>query len=361
MRFVIVTALQFISTLVFSQCLVPFTDFSNNVYLFDSGEEKYMENLPLRSYKVGRNNMFAYVAQNTHTKLYYKGKTVNLEDFPVNYYMTDNWFLYQNFTVIKLLYKDNFITLESSFAAGQDSLYYSDSVVVWQNSLGELNAFYNGQTQLLERTPIRKGKIGPNIFAYMDAAGNFKVFYQGQLQTIETYEPANYIVNQDIVMYIDQYGNYKYFADGQLEETDVPNQSNEYRVGKDFAVYISNMRQFVVRYKGEETTLMEDHPVKYTVRKNMLVWTDQGNNFNAWYNGKTYLLERYIPLSYKMDNDIVIYQDLDGRLQGFYFGEQVQVSDQIVNTYELFNEAVKYSLQPYETKIWCDKKTYTFK
>ena len=78
-------------------------------------------------------------------------------------------------------------------------------------------------------------------------------------------------------------------------------------------------------------------------------------------NGKTYWLERYIPLSYKIDNDIVVYQDLDGRLKAFYYGEQVEVSDQIANNYELFNEAVRYSLQPYETKIWCNKKTYTFK
>jgi hypothetical protein len=56
-----------------------------------------------------------------------------------------------------------------------------------------------------------------------------------------------------------------------------------------------------------------------------------------------------------------VYQDLDGRLKAFYYGEQVDVSDQIVPSYNLYNEAVTYSLQPYETKIWCNKKTYTFK
>ncbi|MDB5281366.1 MAG: hypothetical protein JWO06_441 [Bacteroidota bacterium] len=343
-----------------SQCLATFQDIKNFAYVFDAGESKFLEGLPLLSYKIGRNNIMAYIAANGRLKCYYKGTIYPVTDNTANYYMTDNWFLYQNFNIVKVLYGDKFKTLESFFVPDQDSVYYSDSIIVWNNGHGELNAFYDGQTQLLERQDIRRAKIGPNLFAYMDASNAFKVFYHGQLQTLETYEPSNYIVSQDMLMYIDQYNNLKFFHDGVIDETSTI-APTEYRVGKDFAVYISNLKQLVVYYKGEETVLMEDRPLRYLVRKNMLVYTDKGNNFWAWYKGKKYWLERFLPLSYKVDNDIVVYQDLDGRLKALYYGEQVNVSDQIVTAYNLFNEAVTYSLEPYETKVWCNKNTFTFK
>ena len=342
-----------------AQCMAPFQDINNYVYLFDAGQSNFIESLPLRSFLVGRNNIFAYIAANSRLKVYYRGQTYTVNDNSPNYYMTDNWFLYQNFNQIKVLYGNEFKQLEAFFRPGQDSLYYSDSLIVWSNTIGELNAFYNGQTQLIERTEINRAKIGDNIFAYIDRNGSFKVFYHGELQTLETFEPVNFYVDRDIIVYTDYAGNFKYFEAGEVHETSIQ-VVNEYWTGQQFVAYISMLKQLIVHYKGEETILMEDRPVKLTVKENLIVYSDRGNNFWCWYNGKKYWLERYIPLSYVVDNDIVVYQDLDGRLKAFYYGEQVQVSDQIVKKYNLYNEAVTYSIQPYETKVWCNKHTYTF-
>jgi len=350
----------FISIHSYSQCLATFQDISNYVYVFDGGESKYLEAMPLLSYKIGRANIMAYVGQNGRLKVYYRGKTYSVTDNTPNYYMTDNWFLYQNYNIVKVMYNNEFKTLDLQFTPGSDSLYYSDSIIVWHNALGELNVFYAGATQLLERSDARRAKIGPNIFAYMDISNNFKVFYGGTLTVMESYEPTNYAVNENMLVYFDQYNNLKIFHDGILDETSTPAPA-EYRLGRDFLAYISSLKQLVVYYKGEETVLMDDRPARWQVRKNMLVYVDKGNNFYAWYKGKKYWLERFAPLSYKVDNDIVVYQDLDGRLKALYYGEQIEVSDQIVSSYTLFNEAVSYSLMPYETKIWCNKKTYTFK
>jgi hypothetical protein len=361
LRQLIIILLAGVSFSLRRQCITTFQDVNNFVYVFDGGQSKYIESLPLTSYKIGRANIMAYITNSGRLKVYWKGKVFPvIDNTPTAYYMTDNWFLYNNYNVIKLLYNNEFKTLEMVYDPSTNKIWCSDSVVVWNNQLGELNAFYGGQTQLLERTDITSPKIGPNIFAYMDISGNFKVFYNGQLQTLEAYQPPVFEVNQDMLMYFDQYSNIKYFHDGVLEETSIPAPS-EYRLGKDFVAYMSTLRQLVVYYKGEQTILDEDHPAKWAVRKNIMVWTDKGNNFWCWYNGKKYWLERYTPMSYKLDNDIVVYQDLDGRLKGFYYGEQVEISDQIVSSYTLFNEAVTYSLNPYETTVWCNKKTYLFK
>jgi hypothetical protein len=345
----------------FSQCYVTYTDVNNQVYLFDGSESHYIEPLPLLSQKIGRAGIIAYIAPNGRLKVYTQGKSFTITDNTPNYYMTDNWFLYQNFNIIKVDYKNEMKTLEMQFDPGADSLYYSDSLIVWQNALGELNAFHDGQIDMLDRSNFGTGKIGPNIFAYTDISGNFKVFYHGQTEVLESYVPSHFTVNQDMLLYADNYNSMKIFHDGILDETSTP-MPTEYRVGKDFIAYISNLRQLVVYYKGQEQVLMDDHPLKWSVYKNMLVYTDKGNYFWCWYNGQNTLLERFIPENYKLDNDIVVYQDLDGRLKGFYYGQQVDISDQIVtNGYKLYNEAVSYQLAPYETTIWCNKKTYTFK
>lgn len=343
-----------------SQCLATFRDINNYVYVFDGGESKYLESLPLLSYKIGRANIMAYVGNNGRLKVYYRGKVYPVTDNTPNYYMTDNWFLYQNYNLIKVMYNGEFKTLETLFTQGTDSLYYGDSLIVWNNDLGELNAFHDGETTLLERSVPIGAKIGPNIFVYLDASSNFKVFYHGELQVLESYQPRSYQVNEDMLVYFDQYNNLKIFHDGVLDETSTPAPA-EYRLGRDFMAYISSLKQLVVYYKGEETVLMDDRPTHWVVRKNLMIYTDKGNNFWAWYKGQKILLERYIPISYKVDNDVVFYQDLDGRLKALYYGEQIDVSDQIVPNYQLFNEAVTYSLMPYETKVWCNKQTYTFK
>ncbi len=351
--------LLMVSVTAFSQCIVPFQDINNFVYLFDAGQSNYIENLPLRSVKVGRNNIVAYVGQNNRMKVYYKGRTFPISDVAPNYYMTDNWFLYQNFNVIKVLYKNEFQTIENFFREGIDSLYYSDSLIVWNNVLNELNLFYNGTTTILERTEVTRAKIGDNIFAYLDRNGNFKVIYRGEMQVLETYEPVNFWVNRDMLMYIDQYNNLKFFDHGVVRESSIQTP-REFYTGEGFAAYITLLKQLVVYYNGEETVLMNDRPVDLTVKENLMVYTDKGKNFWCWYKGKKYWLERYIPLDYVVDNDIIVYQDINGRLKAFYFGEQVEVSDQIVKKFTLWNEAVSYSIQPYQTKIWCNKKTFTF-
>lgn len=359
MKTIIAAVFMFCCGNAFSQCMVPFQDINNFVYLFDAGQSNYIENLPLRSFKVGRNNIAAYVGQNGRLKVYYKGKAFTVNDNAPNYYMTDNWFLYQNYNIIKVLEGSEFKTLEQFFRQDEDSLYFSDSLIAWTNTLGELNIYYNGQTQILERTEISRGKTGDNMFAYIDRNNNFKVFYHGQVRTLETYEPINFLVNRDMLLYIDQYGYLKFYHEGILQETSIL-APNEYFTGEDFSAYMSTLKQLVVYYRGEETILMEDRPLNLTIKENLIVYTDRGKNFWCWYKGKKYWLERYLPLSYEVDNDIIVYQDLDGRLKAFYFGEQMQVSDQIVKKYALYNEAVTYSIQPYQTKIWCNKKTFTF-
>lgn len=361
MRITILTVLFAVSSFIASaQCIAPFQDINNHVYVFDDGQSNFIEGLPLKNFKVGRANIFAYIGANDRLKVYYHGKTYTVNDNSANYFMTDNFFLYQNFNLIKVLWGNEFKTLEVNFREGTDSLYYCDSIIAWQNALGELNVFYNGQTQIIERTEVYRVKMQDNMMTYMDRNGNFKVFYHGEVKTLEVYEPVNYMPNRNLLSYIDQYGNFKFYMNGELKETMI-NAPNEYWSGEEFLAYYSVLRRLMVYYQGDETILVEDRPKMLLIKENIIAWVDKGNNFYCWYKGKKYWLERYAPQGWDADNDILVYQDINGRLKGFYYGEQVEVSDQIVKKFNLYNEAVTYSLQPFETKVWCNKKTYTFR
>jgi hypothetical protein len=105
-RLILLSA-QFLSaSICYGQCLATFQDMTNQVMLFDGGEEQFLEPLPLLSQKIGRAGILAYIAPNGRFKVYEQGRTFTITDNTPNYYMTDNWFLYQNFNIIKVQYKN---------------------------------------------------------------------------------------------------------------------------------------------------------------------------------------------------------------------------------------------------------------
>lgn len=342
-----------------AQCLAPFSEANNSVHIFDGGQSRVLEATPVQRILVGRNNIAAYITQNGLFKVYYNGEAHDVHDIPSAWYMTDNWLLYQSYDQIKILCDTGFQTIETQFRQGIDTLVYGDSLIVWTNTQNDIKVYYNGQIQIIDRLKIRSGKATDNMFVFVDYLGLLKVFYQGEVRTLETYQPVFMNVNRDMVVYVDQYDNLKFFQEGQVYETNMP-MSSLFYTGEGFAVYLTPQRELAVYYRGEQTILNQDLPDTLLVKENIMAYTDKGNNFLCWYKGKKYLLERYVPLSFKADNDMLVYQDLDGRLKAFYYGEQVQVSDQIVKSYNLYNETVTYSIQPYQTKVWCKKETFTF-
>ncbi|MFN8308622.1 MAG: hypothetical protein U0T73_01545 [Chitinophagales bacterium] len=354
------------SNLLPAQCIAPVSDLTNQQYLWDNGNRVFLEALQPKTIVTGKNYL-AWVNYNgSRSKLYYGGKTYNLCDNDAELWRTDNWFVYKNFSNLVVLF-DNKLTSIDRLAYPE--YWVSDSLIVWNSTLGQVRYFYNGINEQLEAFPLQdltpedgqvsNGKIGDNIFAYVDQSNNFKVLYHGQKITLETYVPQNYVVDRDMVMYIDYNGNFKFFYKGQSVETTI-NNINSYWTGERFLAYYNLQGQLTVWYNGEEKTLSQDRPKSMLVRENMIAFVDQGNNFYVWYNGTLTLLDRNPVSNYKIDNDILVYQDQYGRLQGFYYGKKVEVSDQIVSSYNLYNETVTYQLVRGEIKIWCAGNTDTF-
>ncbi len=349
----------FILVLVFlqngkAQCVAPFSDLNGQLFVYDNDETHFLEAVPVLNMKVGKQAL-AYISNANRLRLYYSGKTYTIAENNADYYMTDNWFLFKNFSYIGVLYNNEIKTLDK---LADSDLWFGDSLIVWTSTLNETKVFYNGQISRLEAWQINteSARIGDNIFAYNDVSGNFKVFYHGELKTIESYIPAFFRVDRDIVVYADYNGNFKFYYHGQSIETSMPLMP-EYWTGEDFFAYYNMQGQLMVWYKGEEQTVLQDRPKDITIKENIIAFTDKGNNFYVWSKGKLMLMERFMPPSYKVDNDIVVYQDQDKRLKAYYFGKKINVSDQIATNFNLYNYTVTYSLIQGETSIWCDGKT----
>ncbi|MBX2904216.1 MAG: hypothetical protein KF872_11755 [Chitinophagales bacterium] len=344
-----------------AQFIAPYSDFNNIQYVFDDGQTYKIEPQPFRSFKVGK-KVLAYIPQNDRLKIYYQGKGYNASAIVPNYFVTDNLFVFRNINSIKVLWENELKQIEFQFREDTDRLWVSDSLVVWTNPFRETNVFYNGSVKKIDDLNMNSdgAKIGDNVFAYTDISGNFKVFYKGKLQVLETYVPEEFYVNRDIVCYLDYQSNWKFFFEGNLYETNINNVKKVFPCERKF-VFVSRLNELSVWENNEEKVLLNYEPSTIEVKENMVVYADNGRNLYCYYNGNNIWVERYIPTEWEIDNDILVYKDINGRLKGVYYGKEVAVSDQIVQKFNLYNEVVTYSLQPYETKIWCKEKTYTYR
>ncbi|MBX2909083.1 MAG: hypothetical protein KF706_05590 [Chitinophagales bacterium] len=360
-KLLVFLVLWYIVISVKAQYLAPYSDFNNIQYVFNDGQTFKVEPQPFRSFRVGK-KVIAYVPQNDRLKIFYQGQTYNASPIIPEYYVTDNLFVFRNLNSIKVLWENEFKQVEFQFREGTDKMWVSDSLIAWTNPFRETNVFYNGVIRKIDDINFDEGKakIGDNIFAYTDISGNFKVFYRGKMQVLENYIPDDFYVDRDIVSYLDYQGNWKFFYFGQTFETNINNVVKVFPCERKF-VFISRLNEFSVWENNEEKVLLSYAPATVQVKENMIVYADNGRNFYSYYNGKTTWVERYVPTKWEIDNDILVYKDINGRLKGVYYGKEVEVSDQIVREFNLYNEVVTYSLQPYETKIWCKEKTYTYR
>lgn len=349
-----------------AQCMAPYWDLSKQFYVYDNGEKQFIEPLAPASVKTGRNYVAFINNESSRLRIYYAGKTYTVCENAVDYWATDNWFVWKNFSGLGVLYKNQLKYLDNLV---QSDFWYGDSIITWVTTFNEIKAFYGGQTQTIEPLPIQQktkadgstysnAKMGDNIFAYVDGSNQFKAFYNGQVTILESYEPSMYLVDRDLVVYLDYMNNFKFFSKGKSYETTLTSLSR-YWTGEGFFVYYTLGKELAVWYEGEEQILAQDRPKDMLIVQNMIAYTDKSNNFYVWYKGKVELLEKFQPLSVKAYRDLVVYQDQDGRLKGYLFGQPVQISDQIVTDYTLYNETVEYSLQPGDHTFWCRGQSTT--
>ena len=324
-----------------AQSLSAYFDYKNYFFVFDNGQSKEMEYMPVKWYKTGKNAV-AYVDNTGNFKGYYNGQTTQLMDVaPANCIPADDFIVYYSTKMLQVFDRGNSVLLSgwtTDYVVGDSitgffdekyntyKIYYRGEVLPLPNAAGEqikvvcagdnllaykgsndfLKIYYNNQVFNLEINQISNCRAAANTVAFMDESEQvFKVFYKGSLITLEKFTPQSFIVGDDMVAYVDNNSSLKVFYQDRIIQ----------------------LSPFV--------------PQLYKVSDNIFIYADD-INFNVFYKGDSYTLEKYIPKDYQIDLSTLAYIDREGYLNAFYNGKTKRVHNEKPVSYELSGNTIKF-------------------
>ncbi len=356
------------SVLSFSQGLAVYTDYLNNVQLFDSGHFREIEHLPLVSYKIG-NKAFAYEDNTRNFKVYYNHFIFNVSDFVSDYTVTDNLIAFNLNSQLKVFDNGSSKTLSvhvDKYKAGDEAFKYKagDEVIAFYDNQDRMfKVYFNHEIyeldDLLTSTSEPDFDVGENTVVFKNAQGYFQIFYNGEMYDLLFGERTKkYKAGRDMVAFVETpVNNFQVFYKGEFME--IENfEPKSFKMGDGFVAYIDS-NNYLKLFNGKETiTVSFDAPTMYDVEDELLVFTVQ-NDFKVFWKGKSYTLENHIPKSFKMDCNILAYIDEHGYLKVFDKGIQKTLSYEAVEKYKCHGNTVYYSYGVKSNDIYYQGKTYS--
>lgn len=340
-----------------AQNLSAYTDYRNYFYVFDNGEYRQLEYLPVKSFKTGGAGI-AYVDNTNEFRIYadeqkfdqtYAGNlTYFTSDYLIAYRVGKVLSVFDNQHTKNLSYYCSLYSLNDSLLGFFDESKYTFSVY-YQGNIMEL------ESSLIE--PPKSIKTGSNTMAYIDQSNFFKIFYRGKTVVMDNVKPVAYEAGRDVVAYIDDYNHqFHLFYKGDTATVEIFSPDS-FKVGFGILAYIDNLGNFRVFYEGATRRLLSFRPDFFKIKGNMVVY-GFNNNFNVFYKGEVYTIENYIPSNMQIGNDGVAYIDESGRLKLFMEGIGYNVSYEIINTYELYGYILTYHVGVNTTRFFWNGRNY---
>ena len=202
-----------LANLKVSDNIIAYVNFANQFRIFYRGKLLGQEDYPVKNFDAGRNTV-AYVDIDRKFKVFHSGQTFVLDDFaPSSYKVGDNFVAYVS-------------------GDGYFKVFYSDSV----HTIGYMNPAY---------------QVGDNVMAFKDPGGALKVFYQGNITEMESYYPTGMIIQYNSLAYLNSGNTLRLFTEGEVFDVtnaDLANWSLNY----DVITYQIGQAIFKVFYKGLE-------------------------------------------------------------------------------------------------------------
>ncbi|MBI9067704.1 MAG: hypothetical protein JEZ09_10465 [Salinivirgaceae bacterium] len=358
-QLIILTFLFHIFFQLNSQNIAAFTDYQKHFYVFDDGNIRQLEHLPVISYKAG-DKYVGYITNNNNFKIYYNNIDYDIGPFVQDYFVTNNLVIYS--TGQQLYVFDNGKKRLLSKLVGD--YYYGDSMVAYYDKEKYFFEVYsNGSIRKLAdgllSDNISSFKVGENILGFVDNYDVFKVFYQNKITNLFTVN--NTIIAKfglDIVAYIDPDTDYLqvFFKNEVIElETFRP---KSFEIGYKKVAFVTENGDFVLFDNGEIYDISSYAPDSYELNEDILIYTQQGQFF-AFCNGENYLIENYIPANYKVKYNSIAYIDQNGYLNLFKNGEKEILSYQKINDFEVMRNLVISNEGMNTVQIYHKGKTYT--
>ena len=344
----------------FGQSLNAFSDYLGYFYVFSNGAFTKLEHQPIRSFRVGMNQM-AYNDNTGNFKVFEKGRAVKLQDAFVEIYEPSDDLLFYVMGPQLRVYDNG----ERKMLSASTTHYaFNDSIGMWYDDITHrLRVYYEGESMdvidgLLE-DPVRNIKAGNNIAAWIDPRDYFKAYYHGEVFELNFGDTSiNYRVGRDIVAYyLPQYQTFQALYKGELIEI-ADFEPENFKTGNEMVAYVDNVGEFNVFYKGEIRQVSAYEPDWYKVRDDLIVYSELGH-FKAFYEGNIYELElNFVPESFQFNHGSIAYLDQQGRVKVFVKGKAQVLTTELVTEFLLGVDAISYRLGNNTYKVYYQGEIY---
>ena len=345
-------------TQAFSQGLAAYTDFRDHFYVFDNGNFRQLEHLPVMSFKVGK-WCVAYRRNNGALMVYHNGQKRELSRVVRDYRVTEGLLVYtynDNLFVYDGREKKNLTMNAPYYKADEDMVAYYDQIDKM------FKAYYKGSVfdveSALSTPPVSNFEVGDNILAYVDPNDYLNAFFEGSTQRLMLLQGRPlYKADKNIVAYYDVsrsvFKLHHVFGKRELGFF----RPESFKLTDNRVIYVDNTGNFMVYENDEVRTLSTNTPEFYMAHDSILVYEEQ-NYFKVYYDGRIYTLENFIPSQIKYGYNTLAYLNERNHLRVFRNGRVKTVSYEPVNSFEVYWDVVWYNVGVNSNKVYYKGKVY---
>lgn len=240
--------------------IVAFVDYGDPGFkVYYNGEIATVEtgatNGGVKQYQVSQ-NLVAYVDYNNELKVWWHGKTYELDSKGFNL----------------------------DYRIGTDIVAFSNSYT------NEFKVFYKGEIIVLDQTPPLKFQVDFNSVAYVDAGSNFNIFYNGETMFVSPFAPDTMTAAGNIVSFVLK-NEFKVFFKGKIYtlEKQRVNSPGTIAISRNTLSYVDNVNHLKMFDNGEiRPNVSYELPLKLRNMNDIIVYYPALTTVSIFYKGKVY-------------------------------------------------------------------------
>jgi|GEM_PF-890001 len=341
-----------------AQGLAAFVDYREHFYVFDRGNIRQLEHLPVLSFKVGKWAL-AYQRNDGALMIYHNGVKRKLSEVVENYEITEGLLVYT--------YNDNLFVYEGreKTTLTMNAPYHKADgrLVAFYDDIDKMfKVYYKGQVfeveSALSAPPVDNFKVGDNMMAYLDPNSYLQAFFEGTTrELILAQGKPSYQVDRNLVVYYDvtRSSLRLFHVYGQRELATFRPLS--YKVADERVAFVDNDGSFRLYENDRVRTLSTITPDFYVLRDSMLVY-EQQNELMAYYGGQIRRLENFIPSRIQYGFNLVAYLNERNHLRVYHRGRMKTITYEPANRFEVFWDVVWYNVGVNTNKVYYNGKIY---
>ena len=343
-----------------AQDIGVFTDVNNRMYQFVRGSFQQIYYQQTRGVYVN-NKFVAYVDSKGDVYVHYNGEKVLMAQTFNKIANTDNIFLVQTASVLRIFDQG----VRHILTSNTTGYVYNDSLVLFQDAIGGyLKYYYQDEihevAMVVGDYPFSYTEIGANTFVYKDNAGNNQLFWRGKFYDLfSSNERAKFRCGQDVAAFNDpQSQTFVVFDNGYVIDQE-PQHALTYYCGNNF-IYYKDASEAHKVYKEENTYDLGFDLQNVRVRDSMVVYQDVGIT-RIWYDEELYQIFGTQSIkNEQIDGGIMAYENQWGGVTAFVRGKEVEITRSRVEEFKLTGNVIVMRMGPSSYRIWWNGKMHEF-